>query len=147
MGFLNTPKKYNSMQILVDFNQGSPIRDYPISLTNMLDDKDKQKESLYEFFLNYEYEDASFVGLDMFGLYALNNLILRHIVSDKIDEDDEEYLNSPSIDPKTVRIYELNDDGEETCIQNENGLIGKNYFNNYMNVVMDDFYLGLNYYK
>lgn len=141
------------MEILVDFNQGSPTRNYPISLTNMIDDKVKQKESLYEFFLNYEYEDATFIGVDMFGLYALNNLILRHIVSDKVnetedkDEDDNEYLKFPSIDPKNVRIYELNDDGEETCIQTDEGLIGKNYFNNYMNVVMDDFYLGLNYYK
>ena len=48
------------------------------------------------------------------------------------------------INPEEVRIYELKD-GLMQCIQQENGLIGDNFFDEKMKEVMDDFYLMLNH--
>ena len=48
------------------------------------------------------------------------------------------------INPKDVSIYELKN-GYLNSIQQENGLIGDNFFDEKMKEVMDDFYLMLNY--
>jgi hypothetical protein len=62
-------------------------------------------------------------------------------------EKDRERLKckSAQIDPKKVSIYEI-DDGKLKSIQQDDGLIGDNYFDKNMKELMDDFYLMLNYY-
>ena len=83
-----------------------------------------------------------------FGLIGLMFIMAQITLGDDEYEDDDEYADSvPSIDPATVKIYEQKEDGEEVCIQREDGLVGENYFDKYMNVIMNDFYECLNYYK
>lgn len=81
-------------------------------------------------------------------LYAINNCMMAYIVKDKIDEDEYNKLkcNTSPINPKEISIYQI-ESGELNCIQEENGLIGKNYFDEKMKELMDDFYVMLNYYE
>jgi predicted ATPase len=81
-------------------------------------------------------------------LYAINNCIMKNIVQDKLKDRDKSRLNTnlSAIDPKTVSIYEINA-GELKKIQQEDGLIEANYFDNNMKEQMDDFYIMLNYYE
>lgn len=81
-------------------------------------------------------------------LYAINNCMMAFIVKDKINEKDYKKLkcNSSPINPKDISIYQI-ENGKINCIQEENGLIGKNYFDEKMKELMDDFYLMLNYYE
>ena len=135
------------MVVVVEFNGGDRV--IPHSLFDSRLKKDsliEEKNRNYKYFTDCSKGSVTIVGVDTFGLYALNNMLLRHIVSDNIDSDDVEYLNSPSIDPKTVKIYELDENQNQVSIQKEDGLIGKNYFNQLVNCIMDDFYEGLNYY-
>ncbi|ADQ78666.1 hypothetical protein Palpr_0507 [Paludibacter propionicigenes WB4] len=80
-------------------------------------------------------------------LYALNNSMMGFLVKDKIPEIEQAGLKcKPAwIDPKLVSIWEI-EDGKINNIQNEDGLIGDNYFDTSMRKVMDDFYTMLNYY-
>jgi len=80
-------------------------------------------------------------------LYALNNSMMGYLVKDKISEAEQAGLKCKSawIDPKFVSIWEI-EDGKINNIQNEDGLIGDNYFDASMKKVMDDFYTMLNYY-
>lgn len=79
-------------------------------------------------------------------LYAINNSILSYITKDKVSERIKDKINcfDSMINPEYVKIYELKD-GEIKCIQQENGLIGDNFFDEKMREVMDDFYLMLNH--
>jgi predicted ATPase len=81
-------------------------------------------------------------------LYALNNCMMAGIVFDKVSEKNKQKLRSEltPINPETVSIYQINK-GELKCIQQNDGLIGDNYFDNNMKELMDDFYILLNYYK
>ncbi|KAA6350433.1 hypothetical protein EZS27_002160 [termite gut metagenome] len=80
-------------------------------------------------------------------LYALNNCMMAGLVYDKMREKDKERLKCKSalIDPKKVSIYQI-DEGRINCIQQDDGLIGNNYFDENVKELMDDFYLMLNYY-
>ena len=78
-------------------------------------------------------------------LYAINNSMLSFITKINL----ENATKKPSciesmINPKDVSIYELKN-GYLNSIQQENGLIGDNFFDEKMKEVMDDFYLMLNY--
>lgn len=81
-------------------------------------------------------------------LYAINNCMMAFIVKDKINKSEFEKLkcNSSIINPKEISIYQI-ENGKLNCIQDENGLIGKNYFDEKMKELMDDFYFMLNYYE
>ncbi len=81
-------------------------------------------------------------------LYAINNCIMAHVVKDKINDNDNAKLKciTSSIDPKEISIYQI-ENGELNSIQEKNGLIGKNYFDDKMKELMDDFYVMLNYYE
>lgn len=81
-------------------------------------------------------------------LYALNNCMLAFLVKDKVDEDvAAEVTCFPfALDPGNVSVWSLKDGclcnsgGEiDKTIQDERGLIRKNYFNDVMRQVMDDF--------
>ena len=79
-------------------------------------------------------------------LYALNNCILGKVVYDKMSEEDKKRVNFQSalITPEKVSIYEIHE-GTLKLIQQEDGLIGSNYFDQNMREVMDDFYVFLKY--
>ncbi|MES2655561.1 MAG: hypothetical protein V4620_08230 [Bacteroidota bacterium] len=79
-------------------------------------------------------------------LYAINNCILSYIVKEKISGKIKDKINcsNSSINPIEIKIYEIKD-GTLNCIQQQNGLIGENFFDNQMKQVMDDFYLMINY--
>lgn len=81
-------------------------------------------------------------------LYALNNCILSHIVEDSMDKELSESLECAkyAVAPKDVSVWSIHDG----CIRNENneynktiqdsrGLVRKNYFNDVMKDVMNEF--------
>ncbi|MCR4920286.1 MAG: AAA family ATPase [Bacteroidaceae bacterium] len=81
-------------------------------------------------------------------LYALNNCMLAYLVKDKVDEDvaGEIECLPYALNPEDVFVWSLQDGclrnakGEiHKTIQDERGLIRKNYFNDVMHRVMDDF--------
>jgi predicted ATPase len=80
-------------------------------------------------------------------LYAINNCIMASLVFDKLSVSEKEKLNclDSKIDPKLISIYEIKD-GKINSIQQEDGLIGENFFDNQMREVMDEFYVMLNHY-
>jgi predicted ATPase len=81
-------------------------------------------------------------------LYALNNCMMGKLVFDKMDEEDKNSIacKSALINPKEVSIYQINNAGILEPIQQEDGLIGSNYFDENMKDIMDDFYTFLKYY-
>jgi len=77
-------------------------------------------------------------------LYALNNYLLAWLVKDNIDEQMRK--THFAVDPCLVSVWSIkdgticNEDGEQQrTLQDERGLIRKNYFNNIMKQVMNDF--------
>lgn len=87
-------------------------------------------------------------------LYALNNCILAHIVEDSMDKELSESLECAkyAVAPKDVSVWSIQDG----CIRNENneynktiqdsrGLVRKNYFNDVMKDVMNEFNTMLSY--
>ena len=88
-------------------------------------------------------------------LYALNNCMMGYLVKDRIPDDTRNEIDCHNswINPEQVSVWEIKDgylkglNGElNTTIQQEDGLIGDNYFDCNMKEVMDDFYKMLNYY-
>lgn len=82
-----------------------------------------------------------------FILYALNNCLLGHSVSDTVPEALATTMSRESwTDPACVGIYEIKDgyvvspNGQrDATIQNERGLVTKNYFDTAMGGIMKDF--------
>lgn len=81
-------------------------------------------------------------------LYALNNCLMASLVKDKIDKETAGAIDSVkyAMDPHTVSVWSIkdgylrNDKNEpHKTIQDERGLIRKNYFNEVMRQVMADF--------
>ena len=121
-----------------------------------------QQELIYYwlFWLHMlNYDDSNTFGPDMltitthspYILYALNNCMLSHLVIDKMPKGENKRWKS-SIDPRMVSIWEIEDgtfksiEGSENgTIQDEQGLIGQNYFDESMRFVMDNFNDMLNY--
>lgn len=104
---------------------------------------------MYQFLVDNN-ECCIIDNIDMYLLYLLNNGITAFIVDDERDENQlnsKSYNSIPKFNPEIYRIYEVSEDGNKINIQNEDGLITKNYFDNLMKVVMDDFYVALNYYN
>jgi hypothetical protein len=80
-------------------------------------------------------------------LYALNNCMMGGLIGDKMKDADKGKVKcrTSCIDPSLVSIHEIHD-GILKSIQQDDGLIGKNYFDVKMKELMDDFYVMLNYY-
>ena len=86
-------------------------------------------------------------------LYALNNCMLRWLVSDTAPEDEiTPTLRAAAIDPSIVSVWEMRDGhfdspaGEGTTIQDKRGLIRQNYFDRVMKNIMADFNNMINFY-
>lgn len=88
-------------------------------------------------------------------LYALNNCIMGYLVKDKMPEEVKKEIECRGswIDPAFVSVWEIKDgylrgldNMQNATIQQEDGLIGNNYFDSNMKEIMDDFYKMLNYY-
>ena len=78
-------------------------------------------------------------------LYEVNNLIMRYIVSLN-DTTPLELKERPNLNPQIVKIISIDENGNDTIIQDKEGLVHDNYFDKLMKNVMDDFYKSLNYY-
>lgn len=81
-------------------------------------------------------------------LYALNNCLMAYLVKNHMDEETASKIDSVkyAVDPKDVSVWSIkdgylrNDKNEpHKTIQDERGLIRKNYFNEVMRQVMSDF--------
>ncbi|MCG8894734.1 ATP-binding protein [Tenacibaculum finnmarkense] len=108
-----------------------------------------QKELVYKLFeyLNSDLKHSlTFTTHSPYVLYAINNCILAFITDDRIPTQLKSKLSclNSKINPKEISVYELSN-GKISCIQQENGLIGDNFFDKKMKEVMDDFYLMLNF--
>ena len=79
-------------------------------------------------------------------LYGLNNLALAHIGREKMSEEQRAKLCCATVDPATVRIYEVKN-GKAVRIQDEDGLLHKNHLDTEMRYIMEDFYAALIHYK
>lgn len=88
-------------------------------------------------------------------LYALNNCMMGYLVKDKmpLEIKNEVKCKSSWINPKLVSVWEIKDgylrglnNELNAAIQQEDGLIGNNFFDSNMKEIMDDFYKMLNYY-
>jgi len=80
-------------------------------------------------------------------LYALNNSIMASIVNKKLSNKEKKEIQcfNSKISPENISIYQIKG-GVVNLIQQEDGLIKDNYFDNQMKEVMDDFYKMLNHY-
>ena len=88
-------------------------------------------------------------------LYALNNCILGGLIKESIPADIPlgiSFRKEAFVNPKDVSVWEIKDgkfneyQGRDR-IQDEDGLIRKNYFDDIMSELMSDFNLLLNYYE
>ena len=107
------------------------------------------KKIVYEFIKYYSNKNkVAVIHTDsQFVLYAFNNLIFNYIGKDKMPADlrDEMTCKDLMIDPKDIRIYQV-EDGIVSRIQNKDGLIEHNCFDNEMSIIMNDFYKMIDYY-
>ena len=80
-------------------------------------------------------------------LYAINNCIMANLTKGKVSKTEVKDLLciGSQINPKLISIYEIKD-GKTEIIQQEDGLIGNNFFDIKMKEVMDEFYTMLNHY-
>lgn len=113
------------------------------------DDVDKEKGRMYHFLLNCK--DCIIEDVDNFLLYTINNGIMAFVVKDNIvlqtEYKEHEYHNIPKFDPEIYKVFEIMNDGTDLSIQDEKGHISKNYFNELMNNIMNDYYDSLTFYE
>ncbi len=79
-------------------------------------------------------------------LYALNNCMMGGLLDGKMDAiKDRLGVKDSLVAPANVSVMSI-ENGEINNIQQDDGLIGANYFEENMKELMDDFYLMLNFY-
>lgn len=79
-------------------------------------------------------------------LYALNNCLMGGLVKDIVNEKDKEIASSNSwIDPKLVSIWQITKENTIISLKNERGTLGKHFFNDVLNDVMDEYYILIKY--
>lgn len=111
-----------------------------------------QKELIYYLLSKINSNDNNQLTLTThspYVLYAINNCIIASIasetnkitVSDKINMSN---LYKAKTNPNDISIFQLKN-GYIECIQEEDGLIGNNFFDTHMKEVMDDYYSMLKY--
>ena len=111
-----------------------------------------QIELVYDILkmINKDRDSISITTHSQYILYALNNSMMAYLVKDKMPKDiySKMSLYECEVDPNKVSVFEIENGGfrgDET-IQEENGLIGENYFDESMKNIMDDYYTMLDYY-
>ncbi|MFI3322810.1 MAG: AAA family ATPase [Rikenellaceae bacterium] len=83
-------------------------------------------------------------------LYAINNCIVGGLVKDNIPSEISDKLPSKPywVDPKSVSIWQITDEGGIVSIQNEKmNTVSKQYLNDSMNDVMNEYFSMLKYVK
>ncbi len=105
------------------------------------DDINSEKKHMYDFLSNCN--DCIIEDVDNFLLYTLNNGLMSYIIKD-IPKDEDCHL-IPKFNTDIYRVFEIKDDGTEILLQDKEGTITKNYFNQLMGSIMDDFYSCLNF--
>jgi len=91
-------------------------------------------------------ENVTIRNATQYLIYIANSMILNSIIQKNKDLPDD-LKNKPNLSPNLVKIIEIDDNGKENIIQDDNGMIKENYFNKLMGKVMDCYYEGLAYYK
>jgi len=109
-------------------------------LPNKLDCVKSEISRMYDF-LN-DNRDCIIEDVDNFLLYTLNNGLMASIVK---DNSYGECDSIPKYNPEEYKAFEISDDGSEVCL-NKFGTIRKNYLNDLMRTILDDYYLTLNFY-
>ena len=109
-----------------------------------------QRDLVYYLFEKLKLEKEHSITITTHSpyiLYSINNCIMANIVKEKMNPKDKEKLRciESDITPDSISIYQI-ENGQINRIQNEDGLISDNYFDNKMKELMDDFYTMLNYY-
>lgn len=102
---------------------------------------------LLEKCLNREGNRLTITTHSPYVLYALNNCMMGGLVYDNMKEQDKDSLKCKQslIKPNQVSAYEIHK-GVLTPIQQDDKLIGANFFDKNMKELMNDFYVLLNYY-
>lgn len=156
---LNKRISENDEEVMPLFNEYKKVRNglFTTHSTNIILEEPEQnlfpstQKSLVYFLLNaINKNDNHCLTLTThspYVLYAINNCIMANITKGKFSEKD---INSlfcigSEIDPNLISIYEIKD-GKIEIIQQRDGLIGENFFDQKMKEVMDEFYTMLNHY-
>jgi len=114
------------------------------------DDVKNAKKHMYEFLKTCD--NCIIEDVDNFLLYTLNNGLMAFIIKNNIDLQNEEYKDEecnliPKFSPEVYRVFEIQENGIEYSIQEPQGNVKKNYFNELMGSIMDDYYSCLNFYE
>ncbi len=83
-------------------------------------------------------------------LYALNNCMLGGLVKDSVSSEEKDNLQSKDawIEPDLVSVWQIKEDGTLGSTKDpRSGTIGKQYFNDVMNGVLNEYYALLKYVK
>jgi len=135
----------------IEIKIGNTSNDKRVSLPfEKLDNIDSEKKRMYDFLINCK--DCIIENVDNFLLYTLNNGLMSYIVRNNVelhsdDYKDDDYHLIPKFNPEIYRVFEIKEDGTEISLQDDEGNIGKNYFNTLMGSVMNDYYDCLNFYE
>ena len=131
-------KKYSSSKLIIEEPEQNLFpeaqRDLVYYMIQMLNESERK-------------HDLILTTHSPYILYALNNCMMAGLVYEKMSEKSKQKLKCKlsRIDPKMVSIFQITD-GEINSIQQKDGLIGNNFFDEKMKDLMDDFYTMLNYY-
>jgi len=131
------------MKIIIEIgpNSNDKIIDYK-QHENLNDNFKSEIEKMENLLL---LKNVTITNCNQYFIYTANNMILRFLIQHNQDVPND-LKNKNKLNPNTIKIIEINEKGERRIIQNEMGLIEKNYFNELMNYVMDDYYESLTYY-
>ena len=115
-----------------------------------------QRELIYHLIASLDFkrgDRAAITTHSPYILYALNNCMMGYLVDTQLQgEEKDEYLKNDFlskqswIDPKLVSVWEI-EEGELRSIQDKDNIISKNYFDQQMTELTDEYYQMLEYYK
>lgn len=156
---LNKKILENDEQVLVHFNRFRSVRNglFETHSTNFILEEPEQnlfpstqKSLVYYLFESINKNPDHQLTLTTHSpyiLYAINNCIMAHLTHKKMNqsETDKLFCDKSKIAPSLISIYELKN-GNIKSIQQDDGLIGDNFFDKKMKEVMNEFYVMLNHY-
>ena len=82
-------------------------------------------------------------------LYALNNCLLGYQIDSKVKKKDKKLFKSQKawISPDKINMFEINNGGIKDIMDDQSKTLGKNYFNENMNEILNEYYSMLSYYE